>query len=234
MVNDNYYFKSDRAKSYDIVKDPSGMVLGTYTVKIYLGEDDFNAAGTINNYEKVVMERYKGRLLNIDDENEINAIRACGYRYEWLPDLTKYGIPVIKSIEVLDENSHTYISVPMDSWVNSGARVNFKIFPDEYIRTTYLCTTWLKYVITTKNTGVFRMGGESLSYAETLKYLNKLIGYTRNREEQEKKLIIEAGGEEYLNSHSKWDCELCEWRIKNQIPTLTPRSAKKYLKEVIE
>ena len=36
----------------------------------------------------------------------------------------------------------------------------------------------------------------------------------------------------YANTHKKWDLDLCEWRIKNCIPALTPRSAKKFLKEI--
>ena len=36
----------------------------------------------------------------------------------------------------------------------------------------------------------------------------------------------------YANPHKKWDLDLCEWRIKNCIPALTPRSAKKFLKEI--
>ncbi len=73
------------------------------------------------------------------------------------------------------------------------------------------------------------MGGTGISYAEALKYLNKLIEHVKEREETEKKLLIESGGEDYVKSHAEWDRELCEWRIENQIASLTMRSARKFL-----
>ena len=119
----------------------------------------------------------------------------------------------------------------METWNDSGARVNFEIMPDEYVRTTYLCSTWLKYAIKTGNIGDFRIGETKMSYAEALKYLNKLIEHVREREEAEKMLLVGAGGKEYVESHSDWDRELCEWRIANQIANLTSRSAIKFVKE---
>ena len=70
-----------------------------------------------------------------------------------------------------------------------------------------------------------------MSYAEALKYLNKLIEHVKEREETEKTLLLEAGGKEYIESHSDWDRELCEWRIANRVTNLTARSAMKFVKE---
>ena len=70
-----------------------------------------------------------------------------------------------------------------------------------------------------------------MSYAEALKYLNKLIEQTKVVEEAEKELLIKAGGEQYIGSHPEWDREVCEWRIANQIANLTSRSAIKFVKE---
>ena len=152
-------------------------------------------------------------------------------RYECLPNLDHYGFLKIKDIKVLNEEQYTFISVPMETWTGSGARVNFEIMPDEYVRTTYLCSTWLKYVITTGNVGDFRIGGTKMSYAEALKYLNKLIEHVKKREETEKTLLLKAGGKKYIESHSDWDRELCEWRIANRVTNLTARSAMKFVKE---
>ena len=234
VVNNQYTFRSDNAKAWDVVKDPSGELLGSYTKEIHLDKEDFNSAGTLINYEKVVMAKFDNRPLGgVDEETgEIRCHTAPhATRYEWLPNLDHYGFLKIKDIKVLNEEQYTFISVPMETWNDSGARVNFEIMPDEYVRTTYLCSTWLKYVITTGNIGDFRIGGTKMPYAEALKYLNKLIEHVREREEAEKVLLVGAGGKEYVESHSDWDRELCEWRIANQIANLTSRSAIKFVKE---
>ncbi len=223
----------DNSPAYSVVKDPSGEVLGTYTCKMYLDADDFNAAGTLVNLKKVVEAKYKNSSLwYVNEKNEIEAVSSRPVKFEYLPDLTKVGVPEIKDVEALDSECHTYISVPMQTYKSSNARVNFEIMSDEYIRTTYLCSTWLKYVITTKHIGDFRIGGTGMSYAEALKYLNKLIGYVKEREEEERKLLMEAGGEDYLEAHPEWDRELCEWRLENRIVSLTARSAKRFLAEL--
>ncbi len=53
----------------------------------------------------------------------------------------------------------------------------------------------------------------------------------REDKEEEKKLLMEAGGEDYLEAHPEWDRELCEWRLENRIASLTARSAKRFLAE---
>ena len=234
VVNNQYTFSSDNAKAWDVVKDPSGELLGSYTKEIHLNKEDFNSAGTLINYEKVVMAKFNNRPFGrIDKETgEIHCSAApCATRHEWLLNLDDCGFLEIKDIKVLDEELYTFISVPMETGNDSGARVNFEIMPDEYVRTTYLCSTWLKYAITTGNIGDFRIGGTKMSYAEALKYLNKLIEHVREREEAEKTLLFGAGGKEYVESHSDWDRELCEWRIANRIVNLTSRSATKFVKE---
>lgn len=234
VVNNQYTFRADNAKAWDVVKDPSGELLGSYTKEIHLSKEDFNSAGTLTNYEKVVMAKFNNRPFgSIDKETgEIHCSAApCATRHEWLSVLDDCGFLEIKDIQVLaDEEQYTFISVPMETWNDSGARVNFEIMPDEYVRTTYLCSTWLKYAITTGNIGDFRICGTRMSYAGSLKYLNKLIEHVREREETEKMLLLKAGGKEYVESHSDWDRELCEWRIANQIANLTSRSALSFLK----
>lgn len=234
IVHLGTYFTYDNAKAYDVIRDDPDEVIGRYTVKMHLNEDDFNKAGTLTDYEKVIFSKYNDRpLWCVGEDGELDAISASKIRHEWLPDLTKYGIPGDMTIEVEKETLHTYISVPMDRYNDTGSRVNFEIMPDEYVRTSYLCSTWLKYIITTGNIGDFRIGGERLSYAESLKYLNKLMDHIKARETMEKGLLIDCdGGEKYINTHKKWDLDLCEWRIKNCIPALTSRSAKKFLKEI--
>ncbi len=165
------------------------------------------------------------------EDGKIKAHKSYAIRYNHLPDLDVYGIPEILDIEVETEALHTYISVEANAYTGNKTRVNFEIEPGEYVRTNYLCSTWLKYVVTTGNVGAFNVGGCRMSYAETLKYLNKLLDHMKEREEEEKELITAAGGEEWIKENPEWDRLLCEWRLANGIPALSARSAKKFLSE---
>lgn len=237
VENSNYYFTSDHAKSYDVVKDPDNILMGTYTCKRKLTPEDFNKVSENADYKKVVTAMAEGMLWYFDEKQDpdsfftLQGLKVNHTRYNWLPDLNKFGVPEIVDVKVISEEQHTYISVKADTYMSTETRVNFEIIPGEYVRTTYLCSTWLKYVITTGNIGDFRIGGTKMSYAEALKYLNNLIGHVKKREETEKTLLLEAGGKEYIESHSDWDRELCEWRIANRVTNLTARSAKKFVKE---
>lgn len=235
VVNNQYTFSSDNAKAWDVVKDPSGELLGSYTKEIHLSKEDFNSAGTLINYEKVVMAKFDNRPLGgVDEETgEIRCYTAPhATRYEWLPNLDHYGFLKIKEIKVLNEEQYTFISVPMESWNDSGARVNFEIMPDEYVRTTYLCSTWLKYAITTGNIGDFRISRTRMSYAESLKYLNKLIQHLKEREKQEKTILEEAGLKEWVEKNPDWDRVLCEWRIENKIHALNKVNVRSLAKAI--
>ncbi len=233
VIDPTVHYRSDNANAYKIIKDTSGEKIGTFTCKVLFSKDDFNTAGTILDYKKVFESKYENCILRVDTENDnrIDALKSGPTRYEWIPDLDRYGVPEVKNIEIIDEDIYTYVSVPMETYNDSNARVNFEIKSDEYIRTSYLCTTWLKYIVETGHVGDFHIGGTKVSYAEALKYLNNLIEYIGKREEFEKDLLINAGGGEYIKNHPEWDRELCEWRIKNKIATLTSRNAKKFIKE---
>ena len=237
IVNNKYYFPYGNAKAYDLRKDPNSILLGTYTCEMNLKPEDFNAASETADYKKVIISAYKERMLWGIQDDELLKYRSTRMRYDSIPNLDKYGIPEITNVEVIREQLHTYISVPMDEYNNSKTRVNFEIMSDEYIRTNYLCTTWLKYVITTGNTGDFRIAGTRMSYAETLKYLNKLIEIVGKREEEEKNKILTIGkedGHKWLEAHTDWDRILCEWKIENNIPTLSTRTVNRFLKSQIQ
>lgn len=226
------YFVYDRAQVYTVAKAPEYKVIGTNTCEFQLDADDMNKVSGQSDYKGALLKKYKNRMLwHITDDGTLKTTYSGALRESDAEGLEDYGIPEITNVELLEkETVHTYISVPMDTY-NEKSRCNFEIMPDEYVRTTYLCSTWLKYAITTGNIGDFRISGTRMSYAEALKYLNKLIEHVRKREEAEKMLLVGAGGKEYVESHSDWDRELCEWRIANRITNLTSRSAIKFVKE---
>ena len=230
---------------------PGTEVMQTVTKVFVLDEDDFNKAETLTNIAKVIKrkEHYNREtkpediMFKIDDGGYIRA-RDNLARYdsriegeETVSDDTcqalfdGYGFPEITIDKVEDEKLYTYVSVKADSYGWTESRVNFKIYPDEYIRASYLCSTWIKYVITTRNVGE-RIGSTRLDYAQVLPYLKAMLDFTTQQEAKDKELLIAAGGENWINNNPKWDLEVCKWRIANSIPTLTAASAKKFLKTV--
>lgn len=223
----------------------------TVTKVFNLDEDDFNKAETLTNLAKVIKRkchysretRAEDIMFKIDDDGYIRT-RECVARYdshvegeETVSDAVchilfgDFGFPEITIDKVEDEKLHTYVSVKADSYGWTESRVNFKIYSDEYVRASYLCSTWIKYVITTRNVGE-RIGSTRLDYAQVLPYLKGLLDFATQQEAKEKELLIAAGGENWINNTPKWDLEVCKWRIANSIPTLTAASAKKFLKTV--
>ncbi len=72
--------------------------------------------------------------------------------------------------------------------------------------------------------------------ADMVKYYRKLlVGNARmleclnKREIAEKDMLIEIGGEAFVEAHSDWDAILCEWKIANNIHSLSPTRVKKFL-----
>ena len=218
-----------------VEKDPSNEIIGSYTAQKNLDQDDFNKAESLN-IETVLNKMYIkdkvwGKVLEDGKYIECLSDRLTRYRDpQYILD--GYGVPEITNMEVIEEETYTYVSTEMGTWGSvNGAKVNFQLYPSEFIRTSFLCSTWLKYVVTTGNVGRIRVGGHDMSYAEALKYLNPLIDQAKKVEEEEKKLLIDAGGSDFTNNHSDWDRIVCEWRIQNKIHKLSTRSAKKFLKE---
>lgn len=232
------HFVYDHAKCYCVKADPANIVKGgPYTKKVRLDEETFNKAGS-SSYEKVVKSMMSNPVcaVNKEDPTKIEVRNIAESRLKSIPDLSdeNIGVPRILDIKVLDETVHTYISVRGDSYSGTEMPVNMEIMKSEYIRADYLCTTWIKYVVTTGNIDGFRVNGSDLSYADALMYLNKLLEYTKKREEEDKKLIEEASGGEWIKKTPDWDRVLCEWRIENSMPKLSKRRAKQFLKEIGE
>ena len=116
-------------------------------------------------------------------------------------------------------------------WSDKGpSYANLKFYSDEAIPLNYLNSEWVRYAITTRNIGQWRLGGAILPYADALKYLNKINSYLKEREAKEAEMLKESGLDDWVKRNRDWMVQVCEWRIENRIRNLTPYQAKRFKK----
>ena len=115
---------------------------------------------------------------------------------------------------------------------NGPSYANLQFYSDEAIPLNYLNSGWTRYAITTRNIGHWRLGGCTLSYADALKYLNKINSYLKEREAKEVEMLKEAGLSEWVEQNRDWMVQVCEWRIENRIRNLTLYQAKRFKKHL--
>lgn len=150
-------------------------------------------------------------------------------------DLEIYGKRII-SASVQNIEYHYFLSaVKGDSrWRDTESRANIKFYSEEVIPLTYLCPTWIKYIITTGNLGGWRLGGKHISYAQSLKYLNRILQYLKELQIEERKMLEDAGLSNWIKNNSEWDVCVVEWRMENGIRKMTPYQAKRFAKYIQE
>lgn len=165
-----------------------------------------------------------------------NGVRGT-YKIQNCEDVKRYFKVYHTETEIydvtLDDISKDYfVSVAKtENWqTGKSARCNFQVYSDEYINLTFLNTVWLKYVMMNKNIGGARIGYANVDFAYVAKYLNIAIKYLTKREETEAKLIEDAGYELW----NEWQVDLSEWKLANNIHTLTATRAKKFAKSHYE
>lgn len=156
---------------------------------------------------------------------------ACDFEDGKFPEIWRkqyFGAKLLK------KEPHYFLSAKKEeNWeTGKAARANMEAYPDELIPLTYLCETWIKYVITTGNIGDWCVGRATLSYAEALQYLNKILEYLRERDKDVPGMLRDAGLEDWMQEHTDWDATLTEWRIANQVRRMTPTQAKRFAKHV--
>ena len=116
-------------------------------------------------------------------------------------------------------------------WSDKGpSYANLKFYSDEAIPLNYLNSEWVRYAITTRNIGQWKLGGTILPYADALKYLNKINSYLKEREAKEVGMLKESGLDDWVKKNRDWMVQVCEWRIENRIRNLTPYQAKRFKK----
>ena len=142
----------------------------------------------------------------------------------------------ITGCRIIKEIPHTFVSVEQNGcgsysngFKDTTYHVNLEVYEGEYFPLTFFCSSWIKEVIQNGNIGNLSFPGASPSFADMLPYLHKMLEYLNKREIAEKNMLIEIGGEAFIEAHSDWDAILCEWKIANNIHNLSPTRAKKFL-----
>ena len=226
-------------------KAVAGEVLGRETVEQVIGADAWYGYRGATSYRKLTQVAFRGlchesetlRYMGENGERYENDLSSAYKKQEEVTYYTKRFV----SAEVLGETSHQYYcSVKCNGWSRgydcheTEYNVNFRFVPDEVIPLPYLCSTWVKAVIRNGNVGELRLFGSKFSFADTLPYLQAILAELKKREEFERDLIVEAGGEKWLEEHSDWDAELVEWRIAKQYRELTPARAKAFFRDMAD
>lgn len=146
----------------------------------------------------------------------------------------------IVNAEIIGFDEHQYFcSVEREGWRSEYGDyrktkywVNFEFNLNEVIPLSFLCSSWIKEVIRSGKIGNFALCGAHMGFTDMLPYLNKILDFVKKREEDERQLLIEAGGDDYLNNTPDWDIALTEWRIKHKYHSLTKNRAKSFLKNI--
>ena len=84
------------------------------------------------------------------------------------------------------------------------------------------------YAIQNRKVGRLFIGGKEVSYAYAMRYLNTALEYLRNREKQEKALIMK-----YSYLLPEWEVALSEWKLVHNVHSITDYQAKRFAKYYI-
>ena len=103
----------------------------------------------------------------------------------------------------------------------------FRIYDDEFINLTYMNSTWLKYVITTKNLGGYR--NRLSHFAEAIRYLNDALKFIKEREKKEAKYISQYVRE---ITDDTWVL-LTEFKLEKGVRNMNDYQAKRFAKWLI-
>lgn len=141
-------------------------------------------------------------------------------------------------IEHVDTKYHMFISEEKDDsgydWrrgcEKAKARANMEVYEDEILNLTYLDSVRVRYAITNRKIAGWYIGGCSVDFAASLRYLNKALSYLDEREKEEKKLLLK-----YMEDlPANWQVELANWRREHGYHFLTETRAKRFAKMLLE
>ena len=206
--------------------------------------DDWHSYGT-GSYRKLTDSQLK-RLSGIHEdraykdipgEKAENSIYDLDKAYKLQESGTGLCCKEVIEAKILGEVQHQYYcSVKQNGWRGgwnsheTEYNVNFQFYPHEVIPLPFLCSSWVRSIVSSGSIGGYCLCGAAMGYADMLPYLQKILVHLQEREKEEKEMIVSAGGKEWLEAHPEWDAELCEWKIENRVHVLTPTRAKKFLK----
>lgn len=137
----------------------------------------------------------------------------------------KFSDDVIIIGERMKTKYHYFVSLTKE-YSYSDAKANFEVFPNEFINLTFLNSIWVSYAIQNRKVGRWMIGGKEVSYAYSLRYLNKALEFLKQREEEERLLISQ-----YTNLEDEWQVALSEWKLNNNVHDITDYQAKRFAKK---
>lgn len=133
----------------------------------------------------------------------------------------------VKNIrEEIVKEPHYFVSLHKSYSASERARANFELFSDEIINLTFLNSVWLLYAINNRKVGRWHIGGQEVSFAYSLKYLNKALEYIKEREEKERELLLIYMGK----LPAEWQVALSEWKLSKHVHFITDYQAKRFAK----
>lgn len=174
------------------------------------------------------MKRYRYKHSGLDGEAWLTSVTAADTK---LTDETQV-------IEYFDQiTQHNFISLEKDCWwygddEKRPAHANFEVFTSEFINLTFMSSTVLNYVLSTKNIAAWEVTGKEVNYAYALRYIGKALEYVQEREKTEAENIRMADGEAIL-ANPEWPAYLSEWKLEKGVRNLTEYQAKRFVKAMI-
>lgn len=213
------------AKSYTITRHTQRTqeYLGLERNEIHITNDKLDGHSIKGMTPEEVYQLYKKRYY-IQDVNEQVVQPAFSNNY----DSSYYT--VYDHTEYVREIRHNYISAQKSDTNFRGdgkdAYANMEVFSDEYLNLTFLNSVYLLYAIQNRNIGGWVRGGQVVSYADSIPYLNKALEYIREREKDEAELL-----KPYMDLYDDWQVDLSEWRLAHNYHRLTDTRAQKFARE---
>ena len=115
------------------------------------------------------------------------------------------------------------------SWDYSvkAARANLQIYSSERLNLTYMNSVWIQYAIVNRKVGSWRIGGRTVDFAHSIRYLNKALEFCKIREEKEVEMLSK-----YMDLYPDWQIDVCKWRMEHGYHSLTETRAKAFTKDV--
>ena len=160
------------------------------------------------------------------NDGVISSTKSCFSKEE------KYYKQYVYKAEHIESDRHIYISEEKAYCAGSYdsakkmARANLEVFENELLNLTYLDSVRIRYAITNRKLGDWKIGGHYVDYAKAIKYLNVALSYVLQREEKEKEMLLAYTAELPDN----WQVTLADWRREHGYHSLTDARANSFVK----
>lgn len=169
-------------------------------------------------------DRYKSEIYCVDKKlgptkDELKSF-ADTYKDRTILDTEKYVhhyyyVSLFKDLR-WDRSESDYKVLP---------KANFEVYEYEFVNLVFFNSIWLKYIITNKAIGNFKISGHSVDYADIIKHLKYALDAVINREKDE---FNEISKYINLSDYDEWQLKLSEFKYKNDIHHVGPRAAKQF------